>query len=266
MSTSAPPSIDSVGPSFGPPATRVMITGRALRDTNAVHFNATPASSFDVIDDMHVVAIVPPAARTGRIRLNVANRLVVTHDLFVVTDATGRVVAPATVNSVAAHRNVEKIIRYYLAFLPPRDAHSILDIGAGVTAPYRGVLRARTARYASLDIRPSPIGRIDYVCDITQRLPFDDAEWHWGWCTETLEHVPPDLKLTAAREILRVCHSCVFTYPTPAHPTFAADPGHTEVTIDWLTSFPSHAIVDATTSTGRAIIVCTSPDPYPLSP
>ena len=40
-------------------------------------------------------------------------------------------------------KNVENVIRYFLRYLPPRGAESILDIGGGCVAPYKGVLITR---------------------------------------------------------------------------------------------------------------------------
>jgi len=42
-------------------------------------------------------------------------------------------------NEALAHKNVEKVIRYYLSFLPPRDVESILDVECGTNAPYGGI-------------------------------------------------------------------------------------------------------------------------------
>ena len=93
---------------------------------------------------------------------------------------------------VKTHKNVENVIRYYMSFIPPRGARSILDIGAGISMPYRGILSSRTTMYRSLDIRqnPDPKKQIDYVLDLTDGTQFKDYEWHWGWCAEVLEHIP----------------------------------------------------------------------------
>jgi len=183
--------------------------------------------------------------------------------------------------AVDHHRNGEEVIRHYLWYVPPvyfgedgnykfnRDyirtihlteetkAKSILDIGAGLSVPYKGNLRKRTKIYKSLDLRPGP--KIDYVMDVTDMKDFEDHQWDWGWCTETIEHIPPALKDQAANEIMRVCKNCVFTYPTPKHETFAADPGHTEVLIDWKKKFEkTHEVVIIESSTGRVIVILKS--------
>ena len=53
---------------------------------------------------------------------------------------------------VSSHKNVENVIRYFLTYLPPRGTESILDIGGGSTAPYKGVLQTRCTKYRNLDI------------------------------------------------------------------------------------------------------------------
>ena len=155
------------------------------------------------------------------------------------------------------HKNVEKIIRYYLLFLPPRGCKSILNIGCGLSDPYGGVLKTRSENYGALDIRSAP--NVDYVLDVCDMKIFKDKEWEYGWCVETLEHILPELKEKAVKEIMRVCKNCIFTYPTINFEKFYTDVGHTEVKIDWLKLFgETHNIIDKTTKTGRAIIIVKS--------
>jgi hypothetical protein len=180
--------------------------------------------------------------------------------------------------SVDHHNNGEDVIRHYLWYVPPvffgedgeykqnRDyvktanlteeqlAESILDIGSGLSVPYKGNLRKRTKRYASLDIRPGP--KVEFNRDVTDMRDFGDQEWDWGWCTEMIEHLPPELKEKASEEIMRVCRNCVFTYPTPKHSSFHSDPGHTEVFINWKEKFKeTHNVVIKESSTGRIIVI-----------
>lgn len=180
--------------------------------------------------------------------------------------------------AVDHHDNGEGVIRHYLWYVPPiyfgenneykfnRDyirtvdltkktiAESILDIGSGLSVPYKGNLRKRTKKYASLDLRTGP--KIDYVMDVTDMSEFENGQWDWGWCTETIEHILPALKDQAAKEIMRVCKNCVFTYPTPKHETFLGDPGHTEVFINWKEKFgETHNVVVKESTTGRVIVI-----------
>jgi len=162
---------------------------------------------------------------------------------------------------VKTHKNVENVIRYYIMFLPPRGSRSILDIGAGISMPYRGILSSRTTVYKTLDIRQNtdPRKQIDYVLDLSEGTPFTDYQWHWGWCSEVLEHVPIKSKKKVFNEILRICRNVTFTFPTPSHPTFFDDPGHTEVKLD-PTKVSSHTFYDKTTKTGRHIWIFTDPN------
>ncbi len=165
-------------------------------------------------------------------------------------------------NEVYIHKNVENVIRYYLCFLPPRGRKNILDIGAGITAPYRGVLQTRCDTYKTLDIRESPLGRIDYVCDLTEGTSFKDDTWEWGWCVETVEHIPQDKQVIVVNEIIRICRNVVFTFPTPKHESFHDDPGHNEVIVDFNKFNNKFNIVDKTTKTGRAIFVLLNKNKY----
>ena len=102
---------------------------------------------------------------------------------------------------VSSHKNVENVIRFFLSYLPPRGAESILDIGGGSTAPYKGVLQTRCKKYRNLDIRPGD--RVDYCQDVVEGTDFKDKEWDWVWCSETLEHVPQEYMKTVNDQDIR---------------------------------------------------------------
>ena len=170
--------------------------------------------------------------------------------------------------NVNKHKNVENVIRYFLLFLPPKGRRSILDIGSGVSCPYRGVLEGHYTdgvysgrlgaggKYAALDIRGAP-PNVDYVMDLTEGTPYENNEWEWGWCSEVIEHIEPEKKKIFVDEALRICENIVFTFPTPKiAEVFYDDPGHTEVKIDFQQEYSStHKIIDKSTQNGRAIII-----------
>ena len=93
-------------------------------------------------------------------------------------------------SNVHEHKNVENVIRYFLLFLPPKGRKNILDIGAGTSCPYRGVLSTRCGEYRALDVRGA-FPKVDFVMDLTEGTPFKDNEWEWGWCSEVVEHIEP---------------------------------------------------------------------------
>jgi hypothetical protein len=157
--------------------------------------------------------------------------------------------------NVDAHKNIENVIRYYLLFLPPRGCKSILDIGAGRSMPYKGVLQYRTNKYASLDIRQNNKGSIDHVVDLTEGTTFKKGQWHWGWCSEVIEHIPTELKEIVVKEILRICKNVVFTFPTPLHKSFHDDPGHVEVKLNprEIAKSTHKLFYDKSTKSGRNI-------------
>lgn len=150
---------------------------------------------------------------------------------------------------VKNHKNVEKVIRYYLLFMPPKGSKSILDIGAGVSAPYKSLLSNRCEKYTTLDIRDGA----DIVVDLAEGCMLKDKSYEWAWCTETLEHISPDKQTAFVKEVMRICENAVFTFPTPAHPTFLADPGHQIVNVDFLEL--GYNILDKSTKTGRNILI-----------
>ena len=125
---------------------------------------------------------------------------------------------------VSHHDNAEQVIRYYHLFLPPRGVDSILDIGSGCSAPYKGILENRCKHYLSLDVRKGL--HVDYVADIVERTPFPEDHFHWGWCVETLEHIETKYQARAVKEMMRICKNLVITFPTPRNENFYGDVGH----------------------------------------
>lgn len=160
------------------------------------------------------------------------------------------------------HLNKESVIRYYLLFLPPKGTKSILDIGCGRSAPYSGMLKKRCERYKGLDIRSG--SKVDIIADITDLSAIKET-FEWGWCAEVIEHIEPDKKEQAIKEILKVCQNCVFTYPSKDFVmkdkddkiinSFFHDAGHSEVLIDWNQFSENYNIVDKSTKNGRKIII-----------
>jgi hypothetical protein len=156
------------------------------------------------------------------------------------------------------HKNTEQVIRYYLAFLPPH-CESIINIGCGRNDPYGGILRNRCFRYWAFDIREGP--KVDIVADITNYASFGaydlGAKFDYAWCSETLEHIVPELKKTAVENILNLCYNAIFTYPGPNHPSFSDDPGHSLVDIDWETFKDRYTVHHIVTKTDRHVVILT---------
>jgi uncharacterized repeat protein (TIGR03803 family) len=62
-----PPNILSFSPTSGPVGTQVKITGTTFTGASQVTFGGVAATTFQVIDDSHLDAIVPKGAKTGKI-------------------------------------------------------------------------------------------------------------------------------------------------------------------------------------------------------
>ncbi len=152
---------------------------------------------------------------------------------------------------VSSHKNVENVIRYFLNYLPPRGANSILDVGGGSTAPYKGVLQTRCRKYKNLDIRPGE--KVDYCQDVIEGTDFKDKEWDWIWCSETLEHIPQQYMKTFVDEVCRIGKNIIWTFPLPHAPAFVDDPGHSEVIVDMQSYDKDFIVFDKTTKTGKGI-------------
>ena len=63
------PFIKSFSPAKGPVGTDVTITGTTFTGTTKVTFGGVSATSFEMIDDSHVGALVPTGAKTGKIEI-----------------------------------------------------------------------------------------------------------------------------------------------------------------------------------------------------
>jgi SAM-dependent methyltransferase len=117
-------------------------------------------------------------------------------------------------------KNMEGMNPGKLIFIPqtciPRK---VLDIGCGITQPYRPVLE-QLGEYVGIDTRE---GAGVTVCD-AHNLPFDDKEFGFVWVSEMLEHVEhPERVLEEAKRV-GVHGVCLFS--TPLNPFFKLDPEH----------------------------------------
>ncbi len=127
-------------------------------------------------------------------------------------------------------KNLEGIQPFRLNFIPrtcvPRK---VLDIGCGVTQPYRTALE-HLGDYTGIDIKAGPGVRVMNA----QNLKFKENEFGFVWCSEVLEHVKNPAKVLA--EAKRVGKHGVCLFSTPANQFFRMDPDHRVVTgIDYTT-------------------------------
>ena len=155
--------------------------------------------------------------------------------------------------SVSSHKNLEHTIQYFFNIFPPRGADSILDIGSGVSVPYKGYLQTRCRIYKSLDIRPSK--KVDFCLDLIEGTHFKDKEWDWTWCSETLEHIPQKHMKTFVDEVCRISMNIVWTFPLPYLPSFNDDKGHRKVIVDMKSYEKEFKVFDRTTKNGRGIYI-----------
>jgi len=157
------------------------------------------------------------------------------------------------------HTNMEAVVEAYRHLLPPPGTNVILDIGAGLSTPWAEHLQRRCAHYIALDVRGGV--HIDIVADASlghHCLPFTDKGVSWGWCTEVIEHIPPERQMQTVMEIARVCRNFVITYPSTRSRHFRADPGHNVVVVDWreVESW-GFRMTDHSTPSGRVALVFT---------
>lgn len=119
--------------------------------------------------------------------------------------------------------NCEGRAEFLLNLIPPScKPEKVLDIGCGVTQPYRQNLE-RLGEYVGIDIRS---GKGVTVMD-AHNLKFRDKEFGFVWCIEVLEHCQSPQKVLNEAKRVGVHGVCVFA--TPANRYFNIDPDHKEV-------------------------------------
>ncbi len=127
-------------------------------------------------------------------------------------------------------KNLEGIQPGRLNLIPKTCApRKVLDIGCGVTQPYRTALE-HLGDYVGIDTKNGPgVKRMD-----AHNLSFKDKEFGFVWCSEVLEHVKDPVKVLA--EAKRVGKHGVCIFSTPANKFFTMDAEHKVVTgIDYAT-------------------------------
>ena len=122
-------------------------------------------------------------------------------------------------------KNMEGVQNWRLNLIPhnclPRK---VLDIGCGVTQPYRKYLE-KMGNYVGIDTRNGHnINQMD-----AHSLPYKDSEFGFVWCSELLEHVADPQKVID--EAKRVGKHGVCLFSTPHNKFFKLDPDHKVVKI-----------------------------------
>ena len=126
-------------------------------------------------------------------------------------------------------KNLEGIQEWRMYLIPhnciPRK---VLDIGCGVTQPYRPILE-NLGEYVGVDNRN---GDGIFKAD-AHNLPFKDGEFGFVWMSEVLEHL--DNPEQAVAEAKRVGAHGVILFSAPTNPFFKMDASHKVVNIPYTT-------------------------------
>ncbi len=124
-------------------------------------------------------------------------------------------------------KNMEGIQEWRVPFIPrtclPRK---VLDIGCGVTQPYRKMLE-KVGDYTGIDLKDGTnVIKMD-----AHHLNFKDGEFGFVWMSEVLEHVEhPDQVVAEAQRVGK--HGvCIFS--TPMTNAFKLDPDHKTVKLPY---------------------------------
>jgi glycosyltransferase involved in cell wall biosynthesis len=119
-------------------------------------------------------------------------------------------------------KNMEGVQNWRLAFLPQSVVpRKVLDVGSGLTTPYKKYLQTM-GEYVAVDNRAEPNSGI--INADAHKLPFENKEFGFVFCSEMLEHVTDPEKVVA--ELKRVgVHGCIL-FSTPKTPSFRIDPEH----------------------------------------
>lgn len=124
-------------------------------------------------------------------------------------------------------KNLEGVQPWRAIFIPANCIpRKVLDIGCGVTQPYRPVLE-KLGEYTGVDIKEAPNVK---TCN-AEELPFADKEFGFVWMSELLEHVNNPKR--ALDEAQRVGIHGVAIFSTPLNPYFKMDPEHKVVNLPY---------------------------------
>lgn len=121
---------------------------------------------------------------------------------------------------VDEHLNGEGIEAWKLEYIPDQIEGAVVDLGAGLTQPYRALLQERAGGYIGIDVR----GGMNLPLDICATLPFGDKVFAFAWVCEVLDHLDDPNRAWA--EARRVAEHGVAIWTGPPHPNFYADIGH----------------------------------------
>jgi glycosyltransferase involved in cell wall biosynthesis len=122
--------------------------------------------------------------------------------------------------------NLEGVQGSRLNLIPKScEPQKVLDLGSGVTKPYKQHLK-HLGEYVAVDIK----GGKGIIEADARELPFKDKEFGFVWCSEVIEHSLEPEKIVD--EAKRVGVHGVILFPTPLNPNFSMDPEHTEVKIN----------------------------------
>jgi len=126
-------------------------------------------------------------------------------------------------------RNLEGVQNWRLNFIPKTCVpRKVLDIGCGVTQPYRSKLE-HLGEYIGVDSRNGH----DVTLMDAHKLRFPDKEFGFVWMSEVLEHVDNPQKVL--NEAKRVGKHGVCIFSTPQNEFFKGDPDHKVVRLPYLT-------------------------------
>jgi len=139
------------------------------------------------------------------------------------------------------------------AKLIPSGSGLCLDLGCGLSTPYRREIERKGYEYVGVDLRKSR--KITVRAD-ARYLPFRDKAFKLIWASELLEHIPTKEQRKVLEECMRLSELTIFTFPREDTVTFWLDPTHHKIDWDAVKMFPCERI----DLSGKTILRMTSKD------
>jgi uncharacterized repeat protein (TIGR01451 family) len=146
------PVITGFTPTHGLPGTNVTITGTSFTNASAVLFDTTPATTFTVINNSNLIAVVPNGATTGKITVTAPGGSGQSATNFTIDATDLAITIAAAPDPVFVGSNL-----VYTIVITNNGPTAALNVTLSDTLPQSVALKSATTSQGTLSTNSSPI-------------------------------------------------------------------------------------------------------------